>query len=68
MSYFLTFAAGFIVGLATWLLWLALRLAADVKAAREAVADYTNLGDNPKDLAAKQAVENCKTVCAGRNA
>ena len=60
MSYVLTFAAGFIVGLATWLLWLALRFAADVKAAREAVADYTNLGDNPKDLAAKQAVENCK--------
>ena len=39
MTYVLTFAAGFIVGLATWLLWLALRFAADVKAAREAVAD-----------------------------
>lgn len=60
MSYVLTFAAGFIVGMATWLLWLMLRFAADLKAAREAVADYTALGDNPKDLAAKQAVENCK--------
>ncbi|MFM2178914.1 MAG: hypothetical protein RL015_3012 [Verrucomicrobiota bacterium] len=60
MTHLLTFAAGFIVGLATWLLWLALRFAADIKAAREAVADYSNLGDKPRDLAAKQAVENCK--------
>jgi hypothetical protein len=60
MSHVLTFAAGFIVGLATWLLWLALRFAADVKAAREAVADYTQLTDNPKDRAARQAVEDCK--------
>ena len=60
MLYFLTFAAGFVCGVATWLLWLALRFVADLKAAREAVADYTALGDNPKDIAAKKAVEDCK--------
>lgn len=59
-SHLLTFAAGFIVGLATWLLWLALRFATDLKAARAAVANYTGPGGNPKDQAALEAVEECK--------
>ncbi len=60
MLYFLTFLAGFLVGLATWLIWLGLRFAADLKAAREAVEHYHDGSDHPKDLAANQAVENCK--------
>ncbi len=37
MGYFLIFAAGFVCGLATWLLWKALRFAADLKEARTEV-------------------------------
>jgi len=60
MSYFLTFLAGFIVGVATWLIWAGLRFAADLKAAREAVAHYHEGGNNPKDMAANKVVEDCK--------
>ncbi len=60
MSYFLTFLAGFIVGVATWLIWVGLRFAADLKAAREAVAHYHDGSDHPKDIAANKAVEECK--------
>lgn len=60
MSYFLTFLAGFIVGVATWLIWVGLRFAADLKAAREAVAHYHDGSDHPKDVAANKAVEECK--------
>jgi hypothetical protein len=60
MSYFLTFFAGFIVGVATWLLWVGLRFAADLKAAREAVAHFHDGSDHPKDIAANKAVEACK--------
>jgi hypothetical protein len=60
MTYFLTFLAGFIVGVATWLIWVGLRFAADLKAAREAVAHYHDGGDNPKDIAANKVVDECK--------
>ncbi|HEY1084186.1 MAG TPA: hypothetical protein VGE29_18115 [Prosthecobacter sp.] len=60
MSYFLTFVAGFICGAATWLFWLIFRFTMDVKAAREAVADYMKAGESPKDIEARQAVEACK--------
>jgi len=60
MPHLLTFAAGFICGLATWLLWLALRFVADLKAARAAVADYGDIGNSPRDMAARSAVEDCK--------
>jgi hypothetical protein len=60
MLYFLTFLAGFIVGLATWLIWLGLRFASDLKAARDAVAHYHDGTDSPRDIAANKAVEDCK--------
>lgn len=60
MLYLLTFLAGFIVGLATWLIWLGLRFASDLRAARDAVAHYHDGTDHPKDIAANKAVENCK--------
>ncbi len=60
MAYFLTFLAGFLVGLATWLIWLGLRFASDLKAARDAVAHYHDGTDHPKDIAANKAVEDCK--------
>ncbi|MCW0220406.1 MAG: hypothetical protein OJI67_18915 [Prosthecobacter sp.] len=60
MSYLLTFAAGFICGTATWLLWLAFRFISDLKAARAAVADYLQTADSPKDIEAHRAVEACK--------
>lgn len=56
----LTFAAGFLCGLATWLLWLAFRLVRDVQAAREAVAGYEPGVESPQDLEALRAVEECK--------
>lgn len=60
MAYLLTFLAGFLVGLATWLIWLGLRFASDLKAARAAVAHYHDGTDHPKDIAANRAVEDCK--------
>lgn len=60
MSYALTFLAGFLCGLATWLLWVALRFAADLREAKQAVADCTEIGDSPKDLEARLAVSACK--------
>lgn len=60
MSYLLTFLAGFVVGMATWLIWLGLRFASDLKAARDAVAHYHDGTDHPKDIAANKAVEDCK--------
>lgn len=59
MSHLLTFIAGFICGLATWLLWIAVRFTLDLKAAQAAVAGYI-VGESPKDIEAKQAVESCK--------
>lgn len=60
MLYSLTFLAGFIVGLATWLIWLGLRFASDLKAARDAVSHYHDGTDSPRDIAANKAVEDCK--------
>lgn len=60
MLYFLTFLAGFMVGLATWLIWLGLRFVADLKAARDAVSHYHDGTDHPMDVAANKAVEDCK--------
>jgi len=60
MSHVLTFAAGFMCGTATWLLWLAFRFIMDVKAARASVAEYLNAGESHKDIEARRAVEACK--------
>ncbi|MDZ4290069.1 MAG: hypothetical protein U0984_19035 [Prosthecobacter sp.] len=60
MSYLLTFAAGVLCGLATWLLWVAVRFLADVRAARHAVTSYAEVVHGPRDLEALKAVENCK--------
>lgn len=60
MSYFLTFAAGFLCGLATWLLWVAIRFAIDLRAARQAVSGYVEGAHGPRDEEALKAVENCK--------
>lgn len=60
MTHFLTFLAGFIVGLATWLIWLGLRFASDLKAAREALSHYHDGGTHPCDRAANQVVDDCK--------
>lgn len=60
MYYLLTFLAGFICGVATWLFWLAFRFIMEVKTAQASVADYLHGTDSPKDVEAKQAVEACK--------
>lgn len=60
MSYFLTFLAGFICGVATWLLWMLFRFFMDVKAARQAVAEYLDEAESPKDIEARRAVQACK--------
>ena len=60
MSHLFTFAAGFLCGLATWLLWVAVRFLADVRAARQAAANYAAVAHGPRDEEALKAVENCK--------
>ncbi len=59
-SHLFFFLAGFIVGLATWLLWKALRFAADVKEARHALASYVYPDCDDADAEAKKAIERCK--------
>ncbi|MBX7208912.1 MAG: hypothetical protein K1X78_11400 [Verrucomicrobiaceae bacterium] len=54
------FLAGFIVGLATWVLWKALRFAADLKAARHAVESYVYPECGLADERAKAAIDACK--------
>jgi hypothetical protein len=58
--YLLTFVAGFGCGMATWLLWVAYRFVSDVRAAREAAADYGRVVENPRDVDALRAVASCK--------
>lgn len=60
LGHFFFFLAGFIVGLATWLLWKALRFAADLKAARHAVESYVYPECGLADEQAKKAIEECK--------
>ena len=55
-----TFLAGFMVGLATWFLWKALRFAADLKAARHAVESYVYPDCGFADEQAKKAIDDCK--------
>ncbi len=55
-----TFLAGLLVGAATIVLWKALRFAADLRAARHAVASYVFPECGVADALAHQAVENCK--------
>lgn len=54
------FIAGFMCGLATWLIWKALRFAADLKAARHAVESYVYPECGIADERAKKAIEECK--------
>jgi hypothetical protein len=60
MTHLLTFAAGFLCGLATWLLWLAIRFVHDVRAAQESVQRKDLETASLRDLEALQAVEACK--------
>ncbi len=59
-GHFFFFLAGFICGLGTWLLWKALRFAADLKAARHAVESYVYPQCGLPDEQAKAAIEDCK--------
>lgn len=59
-GHFFFFLAGFICGMATWLLWKALRFAADLKAARHAVESYVYPECGLADEQAKKAIEECK--------
>lgn len=59
-SLILTFLAGFICGLGTWLLWKALRFAADLKAARHAVESFVYPECGLADERAKAAIDACK--------
>lgn len=59
-SLLLTFLAGFICGLGTWLLWKALRFAADLKAARHAVESFVYPDCGLADERAKTAIDACK--------
>lgn len=60
MYYLLTFVAGFVCGLATWLMWAAFRFASDLRAARAAVSDYAEVVHGPRDIDALKAVADCK--------
>jgi hypothetical protein len=60
MSHLFTFAAGFLCGMATWLLWVAIRFLNDLRLARDAAASYSETVQSPKDEEALKAVENCK--------
>jgi hypothetical protein len=60
MDYVLVFLAGFVCGVAIWLLWLSVRLAADVKEAQKAVGAFVFPGGDTSDDKAREAVEQCK--------
>lgn len=61
LGYILIFAAGFVCGLATWVLWKALRFAADLKEAREVAGGYLAEGAHTEvDRVAQEAVRKCK--------
>ncbi|MBE2285955.1 MAG: hypothetical protein IAE77_21035 [Prosthecobacter sp.] len=55
-----TFFAGVLVGAATIVIWKALRFAADLRAARHALASYVFPDCGVADELAKKAVEDCK--------
>ena len=59
-GHFFFFLAGFIVGLATWLVWKALRFAADLKEARHAVESFVYPDCGLADERAKLAIDECK--------
>jgi hypothetical protein len=62
MSHPLTFAAGFLCGAATWLLWQALRFAAEMRTARRQAAHYLDSeAVSECDRAARDAIQACKT-------
>jgi hypothetical protein len=59
MSYLFIFLAGFLCGLATWLLWAGLRFFADLRAAQHAVDHYVE-SRTEQDADASRAVQACK--------
>jgi len=59
MSYLFTFLAGFLCGLATWLIWVGVRFFADLKAAQQAVDHYVE-SRTEQDADASRAVQACK--------
>ncbi len=61
LGYLFIFAAGFVCGAATWLLWMLLRFVMDLKAVREAAGDrLAGLDRSEADHQALEAVRNCK--------
>ncbi len=61
LGYLLIFAAGFVCGAGTWLLWMALRFVADLKAVRaEASHRLDGVEQTDADRLALEAVRNCK--------
>ncbi len=62
VTWVLTFAGGFACGLATWVLWKALRFAADLKEARTATGRFLEAADRTAvDHVALEAVKRCKS-------
>lgn len=59
MIYFFVFAAGFLCGLATWLIWVGIRFVNDLKAAQHAVDHYVEARTEP-DADASRAIQACK--------
>lgn len=59
-GHIMTFIAGVVVGGATIVLWKLLRFAADLRAARNAVASFVYPECGVADELARKAVENCK--------
>lgn len=60
MDYVLVFLAGFLCGGAVWVLWLGVRIAADVKEAQKAVGVFVFPGGSTSDDRARDAVARCK--------
>jgi hypothetical protein len=60
ISHLLIFFAGFVCGVATWLIWKGLRFVADIKAARHAIESYAYPDCGLADEQAKAAIEDCK--------
>lgn len=60
VSHVLFFLAGFVCGVATWLIWKGLRFAADIKAARHAIESYAYPDCGFADEQAKAVIEDCK--------
>lgn len=62
LGWILVFCAGFVCGVATWTLWLALRFTSELKAASQSVGDYLEHVDSRKEVhqSAARAVEACK--------